>query len=375
RGAFQPSWKSRSMEITIDRLVADGGTLSRALTAVSPDFADQVLLASAVARQGRPGQYLVGTGWLQGAVEAGPDGEVVVRFAKELEGIPPYRLEVDPRRRPSMFWLGEFCRLLAGLGQGQSVQVLGDQRGEVQFGIRPEQVEPLQENMAATAACCSPGYNQRVVGEAGARLRDRLLEDDPLAALEQEWRNVKDLREAVAADGFLTAWFALYADLCRHLARDLDRAGLVRFIGFGCAGMICDPAALMVGLADKVHREGHEPVLRGCAQRASARARRRLKQALESTTRARFEHNLYWASVDSLVAAAAQQPLSGRSVSCERALVSALGLIHRLEDRAGERSEAHARQLRGLRPEARQARLKELVDRNCFYSRQLARQL
>ena len=39
--------------------------------------------------------------------------------------------------------------------------------------------------------------------------------------------------------------------------------------------LLLTPAALMVGLADKVHREGHEPVLRGCAQRASARARRR----------------------------------------------------------------------------------------------------
>lgn len=363
------------MEITIDRLVADGGTLSRALTALSPDLADQVLLASMVARQGRAGQFLVGVSWLQGVVEATSDGDVVVLFEKEGQGHSPYRLEIDPRRRPSMFWLGEFCRLLVGLGQGQSVKVLGDQAGEVQFGIRPEQVEPLQENMAATLACCAPDYNQRLVGEAAARLRQSLLTGDPLEAVEREWRHVKDLREAVAADGFLTGWFALLADLCRHLARRLDRAGLVRFIGFGCAGMVCDPGALMVGLSEKARREGHEQVLRGCAQRAGARARRRVKQALDSATRARFEHNLYWAAVDSLVAAAVQQVLSGRRAAQERALVSALGLIHRLDDRSGEHSERHARQLRQLNPEARQARLQELVDRNCFYSRHLARQL
>lgn len=405
------------MRLTMDRLGYDVMSLARCMTATDPRFAAGFL--------GRKRRQLSRGKWTHirsdlgdGYVYISPNGDAG-RYSRELSaGVDENDLdvvdgvtEIDHIKEiiHAKKLITQLAKLLEQLTSGIQVRISGTSEILELTDPDPRKLTTLRTTLAATTRCIESGYNDGMVRQAAESLTRAFLlqledaKDNPLRVmpvlqniLNEEANKIAYLRNVCAADGRLSAWFLIYRDLCTAVhshfreIRDDRIAGrqFIRYAGFGAAGVINDPLALILMILKKMAREGMTNLVAETASRYLCRGEDYIAQALDCQSLEEYNANLYTASLfvfaakkiySGILSARDQTDLNvdyyrrAEKVAEEKTVRVQYALCHAVLNRAGERFRYHRSQVekakqRGGKKAASQ-KVFELIEMHYFYPR------
>ncbi len=397
------------MILTTERLVHDALTLGRFLTVVSGDAANETLATTAAFREKE-----AAAGPLAGRWCCCRWGQRVGYMFISEHGAGRYRREpppdvepetlvtvaVDPEARPAIELLAELTELVDLLSSGSRVTIEGS--GETVeltgSGDVRRTLENLKLYLAGVWGAISPGYNERVVRAGALRLREALLSGEGRSACRDELLRVAGevlhLRAVQAADAPLAGWFLIWRDVGRaveeHFAarHDDSRAALemVRYIGFGAAGAIVEPAALTAMMVQKLSREGLAGVAADLADGYLRMGERYISKALDADSLEMFGGTLYASALFLYAAlqvfrALAEDPTrtpaayeaKAANVAEEKLVRVTMSFENAVANRTGARLRDHRQRVREARrsggADAEEQALFELIDMKYYYPR------
>lgn len=368
------------MIVTTEKLLLDGRTLGRCMTALSPRLVDQVMVALSMARSGVQPPYRIELDNLEFGLTLTPEGEPTLLAELPDNALP---CPVRAKLRPSLYFLEEFYALLSGLTARRPMKILGDE--ESGFQVDGEQIAPVLPQLEATHTACQAGFNEEVVRRLSTRLREDLLIQIEDASpeffaeiLDEITSLVVGKRAERGADGLLTTWFQVYGEVFHGLERWLSEQGvedgekgvhLARSLGYGCAGAYTDPMRLLEGYLGNLRNPA---LLDRLAKRCLKRSQQTVQRALKAACQEDFEQALYRAVPDLLATRSMSLALERTSAARRaqgRLLDVSLALFHCLQNRSGERLELHQALLARATPRKREELLDELIEQRLLYPR------